>query len=104
MWGSFLAICLIFSSLLVAGQRGPISSHELAVQVSQTIGLYAITNAMGDRKWGPECHVEDLQKVKGSDPSFHLLELPYPTHVFTRQEASWMDNLFIADLSGSQRP
>ena len=55
---------------------------------------------MGDQNRSPDLFLGDLKDAANrfhlSTHLFKILEVPFPTHINTRKEASWVDNLFIA--------
>ncbi|MDP1836771.1 MAG: HD domain-containing protein [Chlamydiales bacterium] len=60
----------------------------------------AITIIMGDQNRSPDyflAHLETASKALGyREQPFKALNIPYPTHVNTLMEASWIDNIFVA--------
>jgi len=74
--------------------------NQLAYQTLTHLNPGAITFIMGDQNRSPDYFAGDLERVAkelnwNANP-FQILEIPYPTHVNTLQEASWIDNLFVA--------
>lgn len=60
----------------------------------------AIIIVMGDMNRSPDYFLENfaaIAKEREMDQPFKNLWVPYPTHINTHMEASWIDNLFIAN-------
>lgn len=82
------------------GDFSPIARNQLAYQTLTHLDPAAITLVVGDQNRSPDYFMADLERVAHElgwkENPFTPLDLLYPTHVNTLQEASWIDNLFIA--------
>jgi hypothetical protein len=84
---------------------GPVHSvparQELANSIMQEFDPNAISVVMGDMNQSPECFTQDFaiaaQKYGLETQPFELMPIPYPTHVNTQREASWIDNVFLSN-------
>lgn len=73
---------------------------ELADAVMSDFNPQAITIIMGDMNRSPDYFLEDFKIAaanKRMPQPFQNLWIPYPTHINTSREASWIDNIFIAN-------
>lgn len=83
---------------------GPVDSQpareEFAQVVMDNYDSDAIMVLLGDMNRSPDFflpHFEKAAKERGlSAQPFITMEIPYPTHVNTHMEASWIDNIFFA--------
>lgn len=90
---------------------GPIKSaparKELAAALMESFDPEMITVLMGDMNRSSDYFIVDFEKAareKGLERQpFVNLPIPYPTHIDTAREATWIDNLFIA-LSEADLP
>src|SRR5579862_1664086 len=84
---------------------GPVHSvparQELANSIMQEFDPRAISVVMGDMNQSPEYFIRDFaiaaQKYGLAKQPFEPMPIPYPTHINTLREASWIDNVFISN-------
>lgn len=84
---------------------GPILSvpatEEFANGVMKGFDAQAITVIMGDMNRSPDYFLEEFKvaaaRVGLEKQPFINLWIPYPTHINTHQEASWIDNVFLCN-------
>lgn len=96
-----LTYCFIQSHI----PGGPVDSiparAEFAEYVMFNYDPEAITILLGDMNRSPDYFLPNFSvaaKNHGlSFQPFKIMKVPYPTHVDTHMEASWIDNIFIAN-------
>lgn len=83
---------------------GPINSDparkELADALFDDYNPQAITLVMGDMNRSPEYFLENFAaaaKERETAQPFKNMTIPYPSHINTHREASWIDNIFISN-------
>lgn len=84
---------------------GPVNSlparSEFAKKVMQEYRSENISILLGDMNRSPDYflpHFEQEAHAKGlATQPFTIMDIPYPTHINTHLEASWIDNIFIAN-------
>lgn len=78
---------------------GPIFSSiarkELAEYVRENYDPAAVNIILGDMNRSADYFIANFENVFDPQP-FISLDIPYPTHINTAKEASWIDNVFIA--------
>lgn len=82
---------------------GPVKSvparAEFANYVLENYYPGAFTILLGDMNRSPDYFMVNFAQAaqqRGIKQPFQIMEVPYPTHVNTEREASWIDNIFIA--------
>lgn len=96
---------LVVQSHVPGGQVCERYLDELAQVVIQEQNLSHITVVMGDQNRPPNCFKSSMLAAileHGYDTKHQVIDLsiPYPTHVNTHREASWIDNIFVNAPSG----
>lgn len=90
---------LIYNFMQSHVPGGPIfSAHarkELAEYVKSHYEPQAITILVGDMNRSSDFFIKNFEQVFENQP-FTSMDIPYPTHINTLKEASWIDNIFIA--------
>jgi len=83
---------------------GPINSdparEEMANTLFNTFDPTMITIVMGDMNRSPDFFLKNFEnaaKSRGISQPFKNMPISYPTHINTHCEASWIDNIFIAN-------
>lgn len=84
---------------------GPVNSLpariKLAEKVMQAYNAENISIVLGDMNRSPDYflpHFEEAAKKIGlASQQFINIDIPYPTHISTHMEASWIDNIFISN-------
>ena len=84
---------------------GPVNSlparMELAEKVMQAYNAENISIVLGDMNRSPDYFLpqfEEAARKKGlATQPFTNMDIPYPTHIGTHMEASWIDNIFISN-------
>lgn len=94
-----LSYCFIQSHV----PGGPVDSlparREFADYVFDHYDPASVTVLMGDMNRSPDYFIKNFEETAATRnirQPFSILKIPYPTHVDTNREASFIDNLFIA--------
>ncbi len=84
---------------------GPVNSLpasiELAEKVMQEFDPENITIILGDMNQTPDYFIPQFEqaakKLGLPNQPFNVMDIPYPTHIDTERNATWIDNIFIAN-------
>lgn len=88
---------------------GPVHSEsarkEFTALIMECYDPNSITVILGDMNHPPQYFLEEFERHAAANSTkqpYRNIKIPYPTHINTHKEASWIDNIFYAAPEGTK--